>query len=288
MMTRKTVLMLATALVLATGALGGAGLAMAQPGTRGGSAATAPIYDPAQLPAFKGKVAQYSLTPRGEVDGLILADGTEVHVPPFVSTQLVFAVRPGDAVTIHGLKARELPMVAARSVTNDASGVTVLVMAPQGGHAGGQMGGHMGGRMGWHMGGTALEAEGKVAATLHTPRGQANGVRLEDGTIVRMPPGEAKRLAETLAVGKSVAVRGAGYAGPLGRVIAARQIGETKDSLKDVAGPRAGDGHGREHRMMRHGGHDGHGQGEHRRGEHGRGGHGQDGHGQGRGTGTPG
>ena len=33
-------------------------------------------YDPDQFPAIRGKVAQYSLTPRGEVDGLILDDGT--------------------------------------------------------------------------------------------------------------------------------------------------------------------------------------------------------------------
>ena len=30
----------------------------------------------------KGKVAQYSMTPRGAVDGLILADGTEAYLPP--------------------------------------------------------------------------------------------------------------------------------------------------------------------------------------------------------------
>jgi hypothetical protein len=251
-MNRKNLLMLAGALVLGAATMGGAGFASAQPGPRGG-AQTAPIYDPAQLPAFKGKVAQYLLTPRGEVDGLILEDGTEVHLPRFVSTQLVFAVKPGDAVTIHGLKARALPMVAARSVTNDASGATVMVMMPHGGKMGA-------GR----MGGAALEAEGKVASVLHTPRGDANGVRLEDGTIIRLPPGEAKRLEETLAVGKTVAVRGAGYAGPLGRVIAARQLGETKDSLKDVAGPRHGEREMRRPGMMRHGGHghdghDGHG-----------------------------
>jgi len=138
--------------------------------------------------------------------------------------------------------------------------VTVLVMPPQGG------------RMGDRMGGTALEAEGKVAAVLHTPRGEANGVRLEDGTLVRLPPGEAKRLEETLAVGKTVAVRGAGYAGPLGRVIAARQLGESKDSLKDVAGPRAGEREWRRQGMMRHGwhGHDGEHDGP-RRGGMGRG-----------------
>lgn len=243
-MTRKSFLMLAGAMVLGAGVVQGAGMALAQPAGR--TTGAAPVYDPAQLPEVKGKVAQYSLTPRGEVAGLILADGTEVHVPPFVSTQLVFAVKPGDAVTVHGLKARAIPMVAARSITNDASGATVLVMPPQGHHR--------------QAAGAALEAEGKVAAVLHTPRGDANGVRLEDGTQVRLPPGEARRLGETLAVGKSVAVRGDGYAGPLGRVIAARQIGETKDSLKDVAAPRWRE-HGEERRpgMMRHGrhGHDG-------------------------------
>jgi len=51
---------------------------------------------------IKGTVAQYSLTPGGDVDGLILADGTEIFWPPHFSTQLVFSVRPGDAVTIQG------------------------------------------------------------------------------------------------------------------------------------------------------------------------------------------
>src|SRR5271167_4166173 len=92
----------------------------------------APTYDPAQLPVIKGKVAQYTLTPRGDVDGLILDDGTEVHVTPTVSTELVFAVRPGDAVTIHGLKARAIPMVAAMSITNDATDTTVVAREGRG------------------------------------------------------------------------------------------------------------------------------------------------------------
>jgi hypothetical protein len=32
----------------------------------------APFYDPAQLPSFNGKVQQFTLSPRGEIDGLIL------------------------------------------------------------------------------------------------------------------------------------------------------------------------------------------------------------------------
>src|SRR5271166_3141021 len=84
--------------------VGGATIAQAQ------QAAT---YDPSQLPAIQGRVGQYRLTPRGDVDGLILTDGTEVHLPPHLGTQLVFVVKPGDAVTLHGLRARAIPMVQA-------------------------------------------------------------------------------------------------------------------------------------------------------------------------------
>ena len=64
-----------------------------------------PRFDPSQLPATHGTVRFFTLTPRGDVDGFILADGTQVHVPPHLSTQLVAAVRLGDAVTVRGLRA---------------------------------------------------------------------------------------------------------------------------------------------------------------------------------------
>src|SRR5438128_2566594 len=89
-----------------------------------------PAYDPQQLPALQGKVAQYSLTPRGDVDGLILDDGTEIRLPPHLGAQLVYAIKPGDRVTVHGLKARAIPMVQAISVTNDATGAAVTDNGP--------------------------------------------------------------------------------------------------------------------------------------------------------------
>ena len=187
------------------------GVALAQKG---------PVYDPAQLPEVKGKVAQYLLTPRGEVDGLFLADGTEVHVAPHLSTQLVFAVRPGESVTIHGLKAKAAPRVLAASITNDASGATVLI-----------------GPRGPHGDFTKVEATGRVKAQLHTPRGDVDGVLLEDGTIVRLPPPEAQKLAALLANGQTVFVRGFGFEGALGKVIGAKELGADKDHVQAVAGP---------------------------------------------------
>jgi len=204
---------LKSTLLAATLLAGIGGIALAQ---------TAPTYDPAQLPAFKGKVAQYTLTPRGDVDGLILDDGTEVHVPPAVSTELVFVVRPGDAVTIHGLKARAAPMIAAASVTNDATGTTVAV--------------HIGRGMHWRA--QPQEDNSKVKEVLHEPRGDMNGVLLEDGTVVRVPPREAERLGAALGVGQPLYVRGEGVASPLGKVIMARKVGPDEAHLTDIAAPR--------------------------------------------------
>src|SRR5947199_3688443 len=49
-----------------------------------------------------GTVTRFTLTPRGDLDGLILGDGTQVHVPPHLSAELAAAVKPGDAATVSG------------------------------------------------------------------------------------------------------------------------------------------------------------------------------------------
>lgn len=206
-------------LLAATLLAGGVGAAAAQ--TADPNPAT---YDATQLPAIQGKIAAYSLTPRGDVDGLILADGTEIHLPPHLGAQLVASVKPGDAVTIRGLQARAIPMVQAISVKNDATGATVTDNGPGGppGPGGPQQ---------------TLAATGHVKAQLHGPRGELNGAMLEDGTIVRLPPQEAQRLAASLALGAPLSVRGAGVDGPLGRVIEAQSIGPDASQLAQLATP---------------------------------------------------
>jgi hypothetical protein len=176
------------------------------------------------LPAMQGKVAEYSLTPRGDVDGLILTDGTEVHLPPHLGTQLVFAVKPGDSVTIHGLRARAIPMVQAMSVSNDATGNTVTDNGP-------------GGPGGPHGAEQSLTAQGRIKAQLHGPQGDLNGVLLEDGTIVRLPPPEAQRLASELTPGAPLYAEGDGFTGPLGRIIAAQSLGSSPTQITQIAAP---------------------------------------------------
>jgi hypothetical protein len=245
-------------LLAATIAAGTGGVAIAQ---------NAVTYDPAQLPATTGKVAQYSLTPRGDVDGLILQDGTEVHFPPHLGTQLVFVAKPGDSVTIHGLKARNVAMVMAMQVTNDTTNKSVTDAGrPEGGPMGRPDGdrGHDWGRHHEHdhgpgreaggpggpgpMRGQPLEDQSVVKAQLHGPRGDLNGVLLQDGTIVRLPPPEAQKREAALAVGKTVFVRGEGSDTALGKVIGARMIGTSAQDATAMQMPPRPDRHGPEGR----------------------------------------
>ncbi len=233
-MSRVKFALLAGTLATGLGAAGIGGAAFAQP---------SPTYDPAQLPTIKGKVAQYTLTPRGDVDGFILDDGTEVNLSPRLSTQLVFAVKPGDAVTIHGLRAKALPLVAAMSVTNDATNATIMSSGERREHGPGAAQ-------------ATTEATGTVKAQLHGPHGEMNGVLLADGTNVRLPPPEATKLGDKLAVGKSVYVRGIGISNPLGKLVMARAIGTSKADATEIAMPHGGPG-GWMHGMMRGMHHDG-------------------------------
>ena len=43
--------------------------------------------------------------------------------------------------------------------------------------------------------GPPSEVSGKILAVLHGPRGEANSAMLDDGTVLRLPPLEAVRLA---------------------------------------------------------------------------------------------
>ena len=219
--------------------------------------------DPSTMAEFHGKVAQYDLTPRGDIDGLILADGAEVHFPPHLGSEVQAAVHPGDDVTIRGDK--EGPVVRAGSIAVGSGAPIVDRGPPPGGPQGEPQGGPAGGpRGGPRDNGVARQAltdTGVVKMALHGPRGELNGVLLEDGTMVHLPPPEATRLADTLKPGQPIAVRGEGVDGPTGRSIGAREVGPSMDKLTTIAlpppPPRGGpDGRGPDGR-----GPDGHRQG---------------------------
>jgi hypothetical protein len=224
-MTSKRYRALAGALLITT-MLGAGAAVYAQPNN--------PIWDSSQLPETKGIVKQYTLTPRGDVDGLLLTDGTEIKLPPHLSAQLVYAVRPNDAISVRGLKARALPLVDAASITNDATRVTVVDNGPPNGPG---------------RAVTETTLSGKIATVLHGKRGEVNGAVLENGTMLRLPPPEAERMQALLQQGQTVAARGISLVTPLGTVVDVRAIGSSAEQLTELAippprgGPKGGPKH---------------------------------------------
>jgi len=189
-----------------------------------------PLYDPQQLPMRQGQVQQFTLTPRGDIDGLILTDGTEVKTPPHLSTAMAYTIKPGDAVTIHGLHAAALPLMQAVSIIDDATGRTVVDTGPP------RPGGGPGGGPAAAIPGLT-EIEGRVRMPLHGPRGDVNGALLEDGTVLRLPPPEVDRFVALLQPGRDLVAEGILLANPLGKVLEVRQIGASRDQLNEVQAP---------------------------------------------------
>ena len=177
--------------------------------------------DPTQLPRIKGIVERFLLNSHGELDGLILVDGTEVHFPPHLSTAVGKVLRPSAEVVVYGLRPRYAPVVAA--VALDASGHTIVDEGPNDDDR-------------KKLPRTQLEASGKVVRTLHGPKGETRGALLDDGTIVRIGKHDGPDTTRLLTVGEPLAVRGEGVATADGRCIEAHFIGTSTDSLKRTGG----------------------------------------------------
>jgi hypothetical protein len=243
MMSRWNAALLAGSAMIA---FGGAAIAQTQPQPAGAQPAAAPptlgatpVYNPDQLPMQRGQVQQFTLTPRGDIDGLILTDGTEVVLPPHLSTQIAYAIKPGDTVLIHGLHAAALPLIQAVSITDDVSGRTVVDNGPP---APGPGPAPPPPPAGPDAGPSApipglSEIQGRVRMVLHGPRGDVNGALLEDGTILRLPPPEANRFASLLQPGQSLVAEGDELTGAIGKVVAVRQLGASRTQLSLIEGP---------------------------------------------------
>ena len=179
-----------------------------------------PVSDLQQLPETRGMVQRFTLAPRGELDGFLLADGTQVHLPPHLSGQLATAVRQGDTVSVRGYRSSTAPLIIAVAVTDSATNQSVVDRGPPApgfappppppGVA--------------SPGAQQTMLTGKVQAPLYGPAGDLNGAVLDDGVIVRLPPPTAYQYASLLAPGQIITVQGWALSTAYGRVVDAQAI----------------------------------------------------------------
>src|SRR5438876_8246422 len=95
-----------------------------------------PVGGPLPPPAIsqatetvQGTVSQYLMNPNGEVDGLLLADATQVHFPPYMSADLTQAVKTSDTVTAQGVRDNTVHF-RAFTISDTATGQSVNESRP--------------------------------------------------------------------------------------------------------------------------------------------------------------
>ena len=180
-------------------------------------------------PVVSGRIQRWLINPNGEVDGLLLADGTQVSFPPHLSAAVQQLLKPGDTVQVSGRRAANAPVVRAATLTADSGrSVSDQPPAPDAPSPPPREPGALTGAL------TAMSADGQIAREIYTDRGDVNGVVLDDGTIVRFPPQAGAQLAMIVQPGGKLYAKGWGSSSASGNALEATAIGSTSDDLHEL------------------------------------------------------
>jgi hypothetical protein len=188
--------------------------------------------DPESLPPVKGTVARFLFNPKGEADGMLLANGTEAHFPPHLSKRVLKSIQPGDAVTLYGVKPRAVDMIACIAIEN-AKGERIDDTGPPAKPKKKRAAKKKGDPDDASL--TRVEIEDTIERMLHGPKGEVRGVLLSSGRIVRFPPHAADGARTLLKPGAVLAVRGAARTALATEVVEALAWGKSKSHMKPLA-----------------------------------------------------
>lgn len=186
--------------------------------------------DPDSLSPLASKVERFLFNPKGDADGMLLANGTEAHFPPHMSKPVLEKIQRGDAVTVYGVKPKAADMLALVAIET-VNGERICDDGPPHKHHG-----HPHPKKKTHN--VEVEIEGRVDRLLHGPKGEARGLLLSGGQIVRFPPHALETAREWLAVGEPVAVRGRAIEVGETQVLEAEKWGPSGKRLKALAPKR--------------------------------------------------
>ncbi|EJM96307.1 hypothetical protein [Herbaspirillum sp. YR522] len=180
-----------------------------------------------QAPAAQGSVDRLLINPYGEVDGLLMRDRTVVKLAPHLSAAVVAAVAPGQVVRVFGL-VEPGRSVKADALLNLATG-QVVIDRPPGIDSAAPLPPHL--RAAQLR---QLDVEGRVDLVLTGPRGEVNGVILDNGGIVRFAP---DGLRSPLQQGMPFAATGLGTRNAYGTAIEAISTGASLGTQQQIQEP---------------------------------------------------
>jgi hypothetical protein len=136
-------------------------------------------------------------------------------------------IRPNERVRANGhLEAEKL--LKAHVIANPATGRAIREIKPTPPERAGALGPLR-----------PLAATGVIRVVKRNPHGEIDGVVLEDGTLLHLPPHGGRQFAELLREGRPLAATGFGTANEFGQTIAVAMLGPSTDALALVEPPRA-------------------------------------------------
>jgi hypothetical protein len=181
--------------------------------------------DPDYLPETRGTLERFIVNPEGDIDGLLLTDGTEVHTPPHLSPELSEALSPGRRVTVRGVKPRNGDIIIAVAV-RPGRGAPIVDEGPK----------HRRRKRGKpaRRQRKATMYGGRIERLLHGPKCDVHGVLLADGSVVRFPPHVGEDYAELLIEGQELWARGHVIAIEQGEALVADALGCDASALEEL------------------------------------------------------
>ena len=185
----------------------------------------APAAPVAATEQIAGTVSMYLLNPRGEVDGLLLADGTQVKFPPHMSADLTQLVKPNERVTAQGV--REVPPVFTAFTITNSSGQSLNEARPMQPPPPPDLQG---------MNLKPMQVDGKIRIVLYAPRSEIEGAVLDSGVIVRVAPHASGQFSTLFQAGAAISAKGYGTENEFGRCFEATEIGTGGQTLAPLYG----------------------------------------------------
>lgn len=159
---------------------------------------------PGNETTMHGKIGEFSKNDRGDVDGIVLDNGTQLHFPPHMGSQVTEKLRVGDRVDVDGRPETRPDGSRVFEARLISSGKLQVRMDPP--------------RRRGKEPESPMEAHGKVDRFVTNPHDDVDGFVLADGTEVRVPPHQGDELQGLIREGDEVQIAGRSHTTPHGEV----------------------------------------------------------------------
>jgi hypothetical protein len=174
----------------------------------------------------EGTVARYLVDPRGEVEGLLLTNGTQMHVTSHIATEFIKVIKPGDGIRAQGTRKSQAALFEPDVIHNMTTGTSFktplrldLPIPDQENR----------------LSMTDMRAKGTIDVLLYDYMNETvRGMLLSDGTQVRLPPDVTEEFRRSLRVGQSLEAEGYGTENEYGRAMEALRLGFQDGKLKPL------------------------------------------------------